>query len=114
LGVLFFFTLSSTRLAHYIGPLFPAAALLTATYWHRSLFDQDTKGRRASIHTMGGFSAHGGQNDLLEWFDTVAPSRPRLFITHGDDRARKVFSDLVRTKHGLDPECPQLGDVIEI
>jgi len=69
---------------------------------------------RASIHTMGGFSAHAGQNDLLEWFDTVAPSRPRLFITHGDDRARKVFSDLVRTKHGLDPECPQLGDVIEI
>ncbi len=52
LGVLFFFTLSSTRLAHYIGPLFPAAALLTATYWHRSLFDPDIKGRRASIHTM--------------------------------------------------------------
>src|SRR6476661_7538984 len=52
LGVLVFFTLSSTRLAHYIGPLFPAAALLTATYWHRSLFDPDIKGRRASIHTM--------------------------------------------------------------
>jgi hypothetical protein len=25
---------------------------LTATYWHRSLFDLDLKGRRASIHTM--------------------------------------------------------------
>jgi hypothetical protein len=47
-----FFTLSSTRLAHYIAPLFPAAALLTATYWHRSLFDPEIKGRRASIHTM--------------------------------------------------------------
>ena len=52
LGVFVFFTLSSTRLAHYIGPLFPAAALLTAAYWHRSLIDQDVKGRRASIHTM--------------------------------------------------------------
>ena len=51
-GVLIFFSLSSTRLAHYIGPLFPPAALLTATYWHRSLFDLDLKGRRASIHTM--------------------------------------------------------------
>jgi 4-amino-4-deoxy-L-arabinose transferase-like glycosyltransferase len=51
-GVLLFFTLSSTRLAHYIAPLFPAAALLTATYWHRSLFDPELKGRRASIHTM--------------------------------------------------------------
>jgi 4-amino-4-deoxy-L-arabinose transferase-like glycosyltransferase len=52
LGVFVFFTLSSTRLAHYIGPLFPAAALLTATYWHRSLHHPDLKGRRASIHTM--------------------------------------------------------------
>lgn len=52
LGVLIFFSLSSTRLAHYIGPLFPAAALLTAVYWHRSLFNPDLKGRRASIHTM--------------------------------------------------------------
>src|SRR5262245_4500802 len=52
LGVFLFFTLSSTRLAHYIAPLFPAAALLTASYWHRSLFESDLKGRRASIHTM--------------------------------------------------------------
>jgi 4-amino-4-deoxy-L-arabinose transferase-like glycosyltransferase len=51
-GVFMFFTLSSTRLAHYIGPLFPAAALLTAMYWHRTLHDVQTKGRRASIHTM--------------------------------------------------------------
>jgi 4-amino-4-deoxy-L-arabinose transferase-like glycosyltransferase len=52
LGVLVFFTLSSTRLAHYIGPLYPTAALLTALYWHRSLVDMETAGRRASIHTM--------------------------------------------------------------
>ena len=53
-GVLVFFTLSSTRLAHYIAPLFPAAAALTAIYWHRSLFDPNLKGRRASIHIMMG------------------------------------------------------------
>lgn len=52
LGVLVFFSLSSTRLAHYIGPLYPAAALLTANYWYRSLFEPALKGRRASIHTM--------------------------------------------------------------
>jgi len=69
---------------------------------------------RASIHTMGGFSAHAGQNELLEWFGAVAPARPRVIITHGEDRARKALSDLIRTKHELDPECPQLGDVIEI
>ncbi|CAG0947058.1 partial Ribonuclease, partial [Anaerolineae bacterium] len=69
---------------------------------------------RASIHTMGGLSAHAGQDDLLNWFSAVAPSRPRVIITHGEDRARKAFSELIRSQHGLRPECPNLGDVIEI
>ncbi len=52
--VFLFFTLSSTRLPHYIGPLFPAAALLTASYWSRVLLEARTAGARASIHlTMG-------------------------------------------------------------
>lgn len=53
-GAFAFFTLSSTRLQHYIAPLFPAAALLSATYWHRGLLDSQTKGLRASIHLMMG------------------------------------------------------------
>lgn len=69
---------------------------------------------RASIHTMGGFSAHAGQSDLLKWFDVVAPSRPRVIITHGEDRAREVLSDLIGTRHGLKAERPNLGDVIEV
>ncbi|MGH7147374.1 MAG: ArnT family glycosyltransferase [Nitrospiraceae bacterium] len=53
-GVFVFFTASSTRLPHYIGPLFPAAALLTASYWSRCLQDPTTKGIRGSIHFMMG------------------------------------------------------------
>ena len=53
-GVFVFFTTSSTRLPHYIGPLFPAAALLTASYWSRCLQDPTTKGIRGSIHLMMG------------------------------------------------------------
>ena len=69
---------------------------------------------RASIHTLGGFSAHAGQSELLDWFAAVAPSRPRVIITHGENRARKALSDLIHSRHGLRPECPNLGDVIEI
>lgn len=54
IGVFVFFTLSSTRLPHYIGPLFPAAALLTACYWSRCLDDPATPGIRASIHITTG------------------------------------------------------------
>jgi len=53
-GVLVFFTASATRLPHYIGPLFPAAALLTASYWSRCIQDPTTKGIRGSIHLMMG------------------------------------------------------------
>ena len=69
---------------------------------------------RASIHTMGGLSAHAGQSDLLNWFASVAPSRPRVIITHGENRARKALSDLIYSRHGLGTEQPNLGDVVEI
>jgi len=47
LGVFLFFTLSSTRLPHYIAPLFPAAALLVAASWDRSLSAEG--GRAGSV-----------------------------------------------------------------
>jgi metallo-beta-lactamase family protein len=69
---------------------------------------------RASVHTMGGFSAHADQKGLLDWYGAVAPSKPRTIITHGEDHAREVFSELIGTKYGARTECPNLGDVIEI
>ena len=53
-SVFLFFTLTATRLPHYIGPLFPGAAILTASYWHRALAEPTTPGIRASIHTLTG------------------------------------------------------------
>ncbi len=52
LGGLVFFSLSSTRLPHYIAPLFPAAAILTASYWNRCVTDHAVPSMRAAIHTM--------------------------------------------------------------
>jgi metallo-beta-lactamase family protein len=69
---------------------------------------------RASIHTMGGFSAHADQSNLLDWFSVVAPSKPRTIITHGEDRARETFSNLIQSRFGMKSERPALGDVIEI
>lgn len=49
IGTFVFFTLSSTRLPHYIGPLFPAASLLAASYWFRASEELLTKGVRLSL-----------------------------------------------------------------
>lgn len=69
---------------------------------------------RATISTMGGFSAHADQKGLLDWYGAMAPSKPRTIITHGEDRARGVFSELIHSRHGIKTQCPNLGDVIEI
>ncbi|MGZ8385516.1 MAG: ArnT family glycosyltransferase [Nitrospira sp.] len=53
-GVFIFFSLSSTRLPHYIGPVFPACALLAALFWAQGLKDSSTRGLRGSIHFMMG------------------------------------------------------------
>ncbi|MCW5800147.1 MAG: glycosyltransferase family 39 protein [Nitrospira sp.] len=52
LGGLVFFSLSSTRLPHYIGPLFPAAAILTASFWNRCVTDHAAPHLRGAIHMM--------------------------------------------------------------
>ncbi|GKS66131.1 dolichyl-phosphate-mannose--protein mannosyltransferase [Nitrospira sp.] len=54
IGGFIFFSLSSTRLPHYIGPLFPACALLATSYWALGLTDASAKGLRGSIHFMMG------------------------------------------------------------
>jgi metallo-beta-lactamase family protein len=69
---------------------------------------------RASIHTMGGFSAHADQSNLLDWFSVVAPSKPRTIITHGEDRAREALSNKIKARFGIETERPMLGDVIEV
>jgi metallo-beta-lactamase family protein len=69
---------------------------------------------RASVHTLGGFSAHAGQTDLLHWFNTLAPARPRVLLTHGEDRARKALGQIIQERYQLNTEYPNLGDVTEV
>jgi metallo-beta-lactamase family protein len=63
---------------------------------------------------LGGFSAHADQNGQLDWYGVMAPSRPRTILTHGENNARTVFSGLIKSRYGVDAECPAPDDVIEI
>jgi metallo-beta-lactamase family protein len=69
---------------------------------------------RASVHTFGGLSGHAGQTDLLRWLDSFAESRPRVFLTHGEDRGRKPLGKIIKERHGLRVDYPDLGETIEI
>jgi len=68
---------------------------------------------RASVSTLGGFSAHAGQRDLLEWTAGLASSRPRIILTHGENTPRKSLCAAIQQRFSLTPELPLLGEVIE-
>jgi len=69
---------------------------------------------KAHIHTLGGFSAHAGQTDLLKWFEVIAPVKPRVILTHGENGPRTALAKLITERHGLKPILPALGEVIEL
>jgi metallo-beta-lactamase family protein len=69
---------------------------------------------RAKVHTLNGFSAHAGQNELLEWFSYLAPSKPRVALVHGEDKARETLADLILEKFGIQAILPEIGEEISL
>lgn len=54
---------------------------------------------RASVHTIGGLSAHADQQDLMDWYGAFE-NRPPLYLVHGESKAQQKLSDtLQRTLH---------------
>lgn len=45
----------------------------------------------ASVHTLGGFSAHGDQDDLLRWYSSFA-AKPPVYLVHGEVAAATAFA----------------------
>jgi metallo-beta-lactamase family protein len=70
----------------------------------------DTISVGAKIASLGGFSAHAGQSDLLRWLAPMAKSKPRIILNHGESHARNILSERIRQNFGLTAELPALAD----
>ncbi len=66
---------------------------------------------KATVHTIGGLSAHGDQNDLLRWMSGFE-NKPEVFVVHGDVPVKKIFRDALEQRLGLKATIPVSGDVI--
>lgn len=75
-----FFSLSATRLPHYIAPLLPAAAMLAAGYLNRCLTNPATPGLRGSFRAM---------SFLGYLFGLLLVSIPALYSTFLDQVLRE-------------------------
>lgn len=59
----------------------------------------------AKVFTIGGFSAHADQKDLLEWLGHFE-SRPRVFLVHGEPSSSQALSDKIREIYHLETHVP--------
>jgi metallo-beta-lactamase family protein len=51
----------------------------------------------ARVHTLGGFSAHGDQQDLLRWYEGI-PGSPPVWLVHGESQAAAGLRDALHAK----------------
>jgi len=65
----------------------------------------------AAIHTLGGFSAHASQSQLLDWINNFKKPRPRLFLIHGEAKTKIVFQEYLAGE-GWPAEIPHQDESI--
>ena len=68
---------------------------------------------RAGIHTLGGFSAHADQDELLGWISRFK-NNPEIFIVHGEEHASMDFQSLINTRFHYKTHVPSIGEEYEI
>lgn len=68
---------------------------------------------QAKTHLFSGLSGHAGQKDLLNWFGSLASSRPRVILSHGEDGPRKALAARIQERFGLSSQLPAYREVIE-
>lgn len=69
------------------------------------LFGEDVA-VRAKIYTIGGFSAHAGQEQILEWVSHFAHPGLRIFLTHGETLAQSTLSKLLNERFKVTVHAP--------
>jgi metallo-beta-lactamase family protein len=68
----------------------------------------------ASVHTIGGLSAHADQGGLMGWLKGFASKPGRTFVVHGEADTAKSFAQLVQTELGWRTDVPALGATYEV
>jgi metallo-beta-lactamase family protein len=68
---------------------------------------------RAKVYTIGGFSAHADQKELLEWLGSFK-NKPEVFVVHGEESVALEFEKIVNERLNLKTRVPVKGEEFEI
>jgi len=65
---------------------------------------------RAQVHTLGGFSAHAGQSELVRWVEPLIASGARVALVHGEEEKRAALAARIEERTRARPWLPQRMD----
>ncbi|MDD2220185.1 MAG: MBL fold metallo-hydrolase [Desulfoplanes sp.] len=68
----------------------------------------------ARIFTIGGFSAHAGQTQLMDWISHFYNPRLKVFLVHGEYEGQKVLASLIRERYGFEVHIPEYLEECEL
>jgi len=80
---------------------------------HVRIFGEEIR-VRASIHTIGGLSAHADQAGLLNWLKHFATAPQRSFVVHGEAQTACGFADRIADELGWSVEASAPGTRIDL
>lgn len=67
----------------------------------------------AKVHTIGGFSAHAGQHELLDWIAEGGKPK-KIFLVHGEPESLEAFGNSIRDDLGIPTQIPRRGDAVSL
>ena len=62
---------------------------------------------KAKIFTIGGFSGHAGQSQILAWVKEFANPHMQVVLLHGEEKAQETLKGLLAERMGLNVHIPQ-------
>jgi metallo-beta-lactamase family protein len=68
---------------------------------------------KAKVHTLGGFSAHAGQSQLLDWVSHFE-HHPELYLVHGELEKMQALQLALRERLNWIANIPELGEQIAL
>lgn len=66
----------------------------------------------AKVYTIGGFSAHADQRELLQWLSAFK-NNPQIFVVHGEEETSLQFAEIIREQLGFTAHVPNRGEAYE-
>lgn len=67
----------------------------------------------AQVHTLGGFSAHAGQTQLIEWASHFE-NHPELYLIHGELEKMQILQSEFKKRLNWEANIPEQGDRIAL